>query len=40
VLAIADRIMVMRQGRVVGDVPRAEASEEILMQMMTLGSAA
>jgi ABC-type sugar transport system ATPase subunit len=40
VLAIADRILVMRQGRVVGEVPRAEAGEEILMQMMTLGEAA
>ena len=40
VLAIADRILVMRQGRVVGEVARAEAGEEILMQMMTLGEAA
>jgi inositol transport system ATP-binding protein len=40
VLAIADRIMVMRQGRVVGEVARAAASEEGLMQMMTLGAAA
>jgi inositol transport system ATP-binding protein len=40
VLAIADRIVVMRQGRVVGEVARADAGEEILMQMMTLGEAA
>jgi inositol transport system ATP-binding protein len=40
VLAIADRIVVMREGRAVGEVPRGEASEELLMQMMTLGKAA
>ena len=40
VLAIADRILVMRQGRVVGEIRREEASEELLMQMMTLGRAA
>ena len=40
VLAIADRILVMRQGRVVGETRREEASEELLMQMMTLGRAA
>ena len=34
-LAIADRILVMRQGRVVGETRREEASEELLMQMMT-----
>jgi hypothetical protein len=30
----------MRQGRVVGETRREEASEELLMQMMTLGRAA
>jgi inositol transport system ATP-binding protein len=40
VLAIADRILVMREGRVVGETRREEASEELLMQMMTLGQAA
>jgi inositol transport system ATP-binding protein len=40
VLAIADRILVMREGRVVGETRREEASEELLMQMMTLGRAA
>ena len=40
ILAIADRILVMREGRAVGLVARAEASEEGLMQMMTLGRAA
>jgi inositol transport system ATP-binding protein len=40
VLAIADRIVVMREGRVVGETSREEASEEGLMQMMTLGRAA
>jgi inositol transport system ATP-binding protein len=40
VLAIADRIVVMREGRIVGEARREEASEELLMQMMTLGRAA
>ena len=35
VLAIADRILVMRQGRVVGETRREEASEELSVQMMT-----
>ncbi|HET6469677.1 MAG TPA: sugar ABC transporter ATP-binding protein [Geminicoccaceae bacterium] len=35
-LAIADRIVTMREGRVTGELPRAEASEERLMQLMTL----
>jgi inositol transport system ATP-binding protein len=38
VLAISDRILVMRAGRLMGSVTRAEASEEKLMQMMTVGS--
>jgi inositol transport system ATP-binding protein len=40
ILAIADRIVTMREGRVTGETLRAEASEERLMQMMTLGRAA
>jgi inositol transport system ATP-binding protein len=40
VLAIADRIVVMREGRVVGETGREQASEELLMQMMMLGRAA
>jgi inositol transport system ATP-binding protein len=36
VLAISDRIVTMREGRVTGSVPRREASEERLMQMMTI----
>jgi inositol transport system ATP-binding protein len=40
ILAIADRIVVMREGRVTGETLRAEASEERLMHMMTLGRAA
>ena len=35
-LAISDRIVTMREGRVTGEMRRAEASEEILMSMMTL----
>jgi inositol transport system ATP-binding protein len=40
ILAIADRIVTMREGRVTGETLRAEASEERLMHMMTLGRAA
>jgi inositol transport system ATP-binding protein len=40
ILAISDRIVTMREGRVTGEIERAEASEERLMHMMTLGRAA
>jgi inositol transport system ATP-binding protein len=40
VQAIADRILVMRGGRLAGSLARAEASEERLMQMMTVGDQA
>ena len=40
VLAISDRIVTMREGRVTGEVSRAEANEELLMSMMTLGARA
>jgi inositol transport system ATP-binding protein len=36
VLAISDRIITMREGRVTGEVKGEEADEEILMSMMTL----
>jgi inositol transport system ATP-binding protein len=36
VLAISDRIVTMREGRVTGEMMRAEASEEALMTLMTL----
>ncbi len=36
VLAISDRIITMREGRVTGEIKRADATEEILMSMMTL----
>jgi inositol transport system ATP-binding protein len=36
VLAISDRIVTMREGRVTGEMRRAEASEEALMTLMTL----
>ncbi len=32
VLGMSDRILVMREGRLVGDVTRAEATEELLLQ--------
>jgi simple sugar transport system ATP-binding protein len=34
ILALADRILVMHDGRIVGDVPRAEATEPVLGRMM------
>jgi inositol transport system ATP-binding protein len=37
ILAIADRILTMREGRITGEIARVAASEERLMQMMTLG---
>jgi len=40
VLAISDRIVTMREGRVTGEVVRAEATQEKLMAMMTLGAGA
>ena len=40
ILAISDRIVTMREGRVTGNVARDQASEEMLMSMMTLSSKA
>jgi len=40
ILTLSDRILTMREGRLTGDVPIEEASEERLMQLMTLGAAA
>jgi ABC-type sugar transport system ATPase subunit len=37
ILTISDRIVTMREGRVTGEMSRAEASEERLMQLMALG---
>ena len=39
VLAISDRIVTMREGQVTGEVDRAQATEEKLMTMMTIGGA-
>jgi inositol transport system ATP-binding protein len=36
VLAVSDRIVTMRQGRITGDMPAVEASEEKLMALMAL----
>jgi inositol transport system ATP-binding protein len=36
ILAISDRIVAMREGRITGSVMRAEASEELLMNLMTV----
>lgn len=36
ILTLSDRIVTMREGRITGEVPAAEASEERLMTMMTL----
>src|SRR3984957_2259123 len=40
VLAISDRIITMREGRVTGEIKSEDANEEILMSMMTLGAKA
>ncbi len=40
VLALADRIIVMRHGRIAGELKRAEASEEKIMHLAALGSEA
>jgi inositol transport system ATP-binding protein len=37
ILSMSDRIITMRAGRLTGEFSRAEASEEKLMQAMTLG---
>jgi inositol transport system ATP-binding protein len=39
VLAISDRIVTMREGRVTGEIGREEATQEKLMSMMTLSQA-
>jgi inositol transport system ATP-binding protein len=36
ILAVSDRIITMREGRVTGQIKREDATEEILMSMMTL----
>ena len=38
-LAIGDRIIAMRAGRIAGELQRHEASEQALMQLMTMGDA-
>jgi ABC-type sugar transport system ATPase subunit len=38
VLALADRILVMRQGRITGELTRAEATEEKIMHLAALGT--
>jgi len=38
ILAISDRVLTMRAGRISGEVPRSKASEEALMQLMTMGN--
>jgi inositol transport system ATP-binding protein len=40
VLAVSDRIVTMRQGRITGDMPAIEANEEKLMALMALDQAA
>ena len=39
ILTISDRIVTMREGRITGELGRAEATEERLMQLMTLSAA-
>ncbi len=38
IVTLSDRILTMREGRLTGDVPIEEASEERLMQLMTMGA--
>jgi len=38
VLAVSDRIVTMRKGRITGEMPAVEATEEKLMALMALGS--
>jgi ABC-type sugar transport system ATPase subunit len=38
VLAFADRIIVMRQGRFTGELTRVEATEEKIMHLAALGT--
>jgi inositol transport system ATP-binding protein len=40
VLAISDRVVTLREGRITGEIGRAAATQEILMAMMTRGTAA
>jgi inositol transport system ATP-binding protein len=40
VMTVSDRIITMREGRITGEVTRAEATEERLMQLMALGMTA
>jgi len=40
ILGMCDRIYVMCEGRITGEVPRAEATQEKLMRLMTTGSGA
>jgi inositol transport system ATP-binding protein len=39
VLAISDRIITMRAGRISGELSRDEANEHALMELMTMGEA-
>ncbi|WP_416358142.1 sugar ABC transporter ATP-binding protein [Aureimonas phyllosphaerae] len=38
ILAVSDRIVTMREGRITGEMPASEASEESLMALMALGT--
>ncbi|MEM7023861.1 MAG: sugar ABC transporter ATP-binding protein [Pseudomonadota bacterium] len=38
ILAISDRVVTMREGRLTGEIARADATEERLMHMMTMGA--
>jgi ABC-type sugar transport system ATPase subunit len=39
VLALADRILIMRHGRLTGELTRAEATEEKVMHLAAIGTA-
>jgi ABC-type sugar transport system ATPase subunit len=40
VLALADRILIMRHGRLTGELARADATEEKVMHLAALGTGA
>jgi inositol transport system ATP-binding protein len=40
VMAISDRILIMRAGRLAGEIARKDATEERLMQLMAMGAKA
>jgi ABC-type sugar transport system ATPase subunit len=40
ILGMSDRILVMHEGRIVGELPRDQASEERIIELATTGASA